>query len=87
LVRKSAGELPIRPMRFRDVQMPEAVMATNSEHERNKAARTPHTQGDSPQHRGGDHIRKAQEWGGGNKASKGPVTPADKKNQNSSAKS
>lgn len=37
--------------------------------------------------KGGDHIRKAQEWGGGSKASKGPVTRADKQNENSSAKS
>jgi hypothetical protein len=40
-----------------------------------------------PDHLGGDHARKAQQWGGGSKASKGPVTPADKRNQNSSAKS
>ena len=36
---------------------------------------------------GGDHIRKAQQWGGGSKGSKGPVTSADKRNPNSSAKS
>jgi hypothetical protein len=36
---------------------------------------------------GGDHIRKAQEWGGGSKASKGPVTAADRANEQSSAKS
>ena len=36
---------------------------------------------------GGDHIRKAQEWGGGTKASKGPVTAADRANEQSSAKS
>jgi len=36
---------------------------------------------------GGDHIRKAQEWGGGSKGSKGPVTAADRNNQQSSAKS
>ncbi len=35
---------------------------------------------------GGDHARKAQEWGGGSKASKGPVTKDDKNNPNSSAK-
>ena len=40
-----------------------------------------------PDHVGGDHVRNAQEWSGGSKASKGPVTPADKRNQNSSAKS
>jgi len=36
---------------------------------------------------GGDHIRKAQEWGGGSKGSKGPVTAADRANEQSSAKS
>jgi hypothetical protein len=35
---------------------------------------------------GGDSARKAQEWGGGSKGSKGPVTSADKNNENSSAK-
>ncbi len=35
---------------------------------------------------GGDHIRKAQEWGGGSKGAKGPITDADKRNENSSAK-
>ncbi len=36
---------------------------------------------------GGDHIRKAREWGGGSKGAKGPITEADKANENSSAKS
>jgi hypothetical protein len=40
-----------------------------------------------PKDEGGDQTRKAQEWGGGSKASKGPITPADKRNQNSSVKS
>lgn len=35
---------------------------------------------------GGDHVRKAQEWGGGSKGSKGAVTKEDKRNENSSAK-
>ncbi|APG89293.1 hypothetical protein [Sinorhizobium americanum] len=35
---------------------------------------------------GGDQARNAQEWGGGSKASKGPVTEKDKHNPNSSAK-
>jgi hypothetical protein len=57
------------------------------EHMRNKAVSgSPNTEGNAPRHQGGDHIRKAQEWGGGNKGSKGPVTPADKRNPNSSAK-
>ena len=41
----------------------------------------------SPDHAGGDQVRKAQQWSGGSKAAKGPVTAADKRNQNSSAKS
>lgn len=43
--------------------------------------------GASPDHVGGDQIRQAQEWGGGSKGSKGPITHADKRNPNSSAKS
>jgi hypothetical protein len=35
---------------------------------------------------GGDAQRKAQEWGGGSKGAKGPVTAADRKNEQSSAK-
>jgi len=42
----------------------------------------------SPEPRqGGDHIRKAKEWGGGSKASKGPLTDADRANENSGARS
>jgi hypothetical protein len=47
----------------------------------------PNTKGNAPQHQGGDAARKAQEWGGGNKAAKGLVTKADKQNENSSSKS
>ena len=36
---------------------------------------------------GGAAARNAQEWGGGSKASKGPVTAADRANEQSSAKS
>ena len=36
---------------------------------------------------GGDSARKAQEWGGGSKGSKGPVTADDKRNEQSSATS
>ncbi|OAP36702.1 hypothetical protein AU381_19685 [Sinorhizobium glycinis] len=39
-----------------------------------------------PGHVGGDQARKAQDWGGGSKGSKGPVTEKDKHNPNSSAK-
>jgi len=52
--------------------------------DRNEEAKR--TKGDAPQHQGGDAARKAQEWGGGNKAGKGPVTKGDKQNENSSAK-
>jgi hypothetical protein len=52
--------------------------------DRNEEAKR--TKGDAPQHQGGDAARKAQEWGGGNKAGKGPVTKSDKQNENSSAK-
>jgi hypothetical protein len=45
----------------------------------------PHTKGDAPAHRGGDAARKAQRWGGGNKAAKGSVSRADRRNENSSA--
>jgi hypothetical protein len=36
---------------------------------------------------GGAQARNSQEWGGGSKASKGPVTAADRANEQSSAKS
>ena len=36
---------------------------------------------------GGDATQKAQEWGGGSKGSKGPITPPDRANEQSSAKS
>lgn len=36
---------------------------------------------------GGDPARNAQEWGGGSKGAKGPVTAADRRNENSSARS
>jgi hypothetical protein len=39
-----------------------------------------------PSKEGGSQQQKAQEWGGGSKASKGKITPADKRNENSSAK-
>lgn len=62
-------------------------MAQTSQRARNKGeSASPHTKGDAPQHRGGDAARKAQQWGGGNKAAKGAVSRADKRNENSSAK-
>ena len=63
-------------------------MAENDERAGNKGeSASPNTKGNAPQHQGGDQARKAQEWAGGNKAGKGPITSADKKNENSSAKS
>jgi hypothetical protein len=49
---------------------------------------SPNTAGNAPRHKGGDSARKAQQWGGGNKAGKGPITKNDKENENenSSAK-
>lgn len=43
-------------------------------------------QAKSPDHQGGDAIRKSQQWSGGSKGSKGGVTKDDKRNPNSSAK-
>jgi hypothetical protein len=61
-------------------------MATNSDDTSGKRA-SGSDKGLSPDHAGGDQIRKAQEWGGGSKGSKGPITHPDKRNPNSSAKS
>ena len=36
---------------------------------------------------GGDPHQQAQQWGGGSKGSKGPVTAEDRRNEQSSAKS
>lgn len=55
----------------------------DAEHQRNKATSGSKT----PPHKGGDAARQTQEWGGGTKGPKGPVTKADKRNPNSSAKS
>ena len=59
-------------------------MAVNSDRVSNKPA-SGSDKSPEPAH-GGDSVRKAQEWSGGSKASKGPVTGSDKRNQNSSAK-
>ena len=61
-------------------------MADKAEHERNKSTSGNHKE-TAPGHEGGDAARKAQEWGGGSKGSKGSVSKADKHNPNSSAKS
>ena len=36
---------------------------------------------------GGDSVQRSQQWAGGSKGSKGPITKADRANENSSAKS
>lgn len=41
----------------------------------------------SPDHKGGNPTQNAETWGGGSKGSKGSITPADKRNPNSGAKS
>jgi hypothetical protein len=61
-------------------------MAEGLEHERNKAASSSKPQ-QAVGKNGGDHIRQAQKSGGGSQGSKGPVTAADKHNENSAAKS
>ena len=40
-----------------------------------------------PQDEGGDAVQQAQQWSGGSKGSKGPVTAADRANENSTSKS
>jgi hypothetical protein len=63
-------------------------MADSDQRSRNKGeSASPNTKGNAPQHQGGDAARKAQQWGGGNKASKGPINKEDRSNENSSAKS
>ena len=63
-------------------------MTRSEDRARNKGeSASPNTKGNAPQHEGGDASRKAQEWAGGNKAAKGPITNSDKRNENSSAKS
>jgi hypothetical protein len=69
---------PERQARRRVFQNKEITMAENDKGVRIKnEGKTPNTKGNAPQHQGGDAARKAQEWGGGNKAAKGPATKAD----------
>ena len=37
--------------------------------------------------KGGDSVQQSQQWSGGSKGSKGPVTAADRANENSTPKS
>ena len=61
-------------------------MTTQKERELNKGE-SGTAKRSSPEHKGGDQARKAQEWGGGSKAAKGPITTSDRRNPNSSQKS
>lgn len=61
-------------------------MTAKDEHDRNKTA-SGSAKSTTPDKQGGDQARKAQEWSGGSKASKGPITQADRSNPNSSQKS
>jgi hypothetical protein len=62
-------------------------MTNTDDRARNKGeSASPDAKGNAPQNQGGDQARKAQDWGGGNKAAKGPITQDDKRNENSSAK-
>ncbi|MDK1384660.1 hypothetical protein QN224_04470 [Sinorhizobium sp. 8-89] len=60
-------------------------MANKSDRPKNKGE-SGTAKKNQPGHVGGDDARKAQQWGGGSKASKGSVSESDKHNPNSSAK-
>jgi hypothetical protein len=60
------------------------AMADDTQHQRNKADSSSKQATPAA---GGDAVQNAEKWGGGSKGAKGPVTPEDKRNQNSSAKS
>jgi hypothetical protein len=40
----------------------------------------------APDHKGGNPVQNAEQWGGGSKGSKGGIPRADRQNPNSSAK-
>jgi hypothetical protein len=58
--------------------------------EKSDTKHDPVTSGSSNAHRpgnkGGNAVQNVEKWGGGSKGSKGPTTPADRHNPNSSAK-
>jgi hypothetical protein len=62
-------------------------MADDIERTRNKGESSTRQRGNETAHKGGDHIRRAKEWGGGSQGSKGKVTREDKRDENSAAKS
>ena len=57
---------------------PEHTPATHRSHDSDKS--------ESPGRKGGNAAAEAHKWGGGSKASKGPITEADRHNEQSSAK-
>lgn len=61
-------------------------MKKKSEHESRKAT-SGSVKGSAPSEKGGSQTRKAQEWGGGSKGSKGDISKEDRRNPNSSQKS
>ncbi|MER8456510.1 hypothetical protein [Mesorhizobium sp. M0965] len=61
-------------------------MDTKNEQDLNKAE-SGTAKRSSPEQKGGDQARKAQEWGGGSKAAKGPITHSNHRNPNSSQRS
>ncbi|UUP18138.1 hypothetical protein [Nitratireductor thuwali] len=60
-------------------------MNAKRDHEIRKAE-SGSAKGNAPSEKGGSQARKAQEWSGGTKAPKGPITEEDRKNPNSSQK-
>lgn len=54
---------------------------------KDRTARDGETSKSTGPQKGGDAVRKAHEWGGGSKGSKGPVTAEDRANDQSSARS
>jgi hypothetical protein len=69
-------------------------MTTEPKYPPSKVEHTPAThrshnsdKSEGPGHRGGKAAGDAHKWGGGSKASKGPIPEADRKNEQSSAKS
>jgi hypothetical protein len=68
-------------------------MSTEHRNTRDKLEHTPSThrshdsdKSEVPPHKGGRASGDAHKWGGGSKASKGPITDADRHNEQSSAK-
>jgi hypothetical protein len=68
-------------------------MSTERRYPPDKVEHTPSThrshdsdKSEGPGHKGGQAAGDAHKWGGGSKASKGPITEDDRHNEQSSAK-